>query len=220
MDKKELEELGICSYDHLQRAIEAGDQEKALQLLEEIKQGVEFYTLKRTRWIDLLFRFIQEKLGDEGVIEAQLRFDKELVRPYLVPEGVDPAKWSAEDKVRARARGWMFQHLMTKNMQIDEDEEKFTFRIPCNTAGPLKMTGKYAKTKEAVPSLGIEEGFPLYCVQSIITEVETLRQLGFPLWFSERKERGEDGCVLYIYKDTGKVPKEYFESLGFEKKER
>ena len=66
MDKAELKELGTCGFNRVQQAIEAGDKEKALSLLEEIARGVESLVNVRTSQIDLLLTYIADKLGDEA----------------------------------------------------------------------------------------------------------------------------------------------------------
>ena len=42
MDENELKSLGTCNFEKLRTAIKTGDTENALELLDEVMQGVEF----------------------------------------------------------------------------------------------------------------------------------------------------------------------------------
>lgn len=212
MNKKELKELGICSFERLRRAIEAGDKGKALALLDETAKGVEAFTNVRTSQIDLLLTFIADRLGDEAVYETQVMCWNKFVKPFL---GTDAVKWSPEEKLRKRCHVWAFAHAMTKNLEVEEDEEKFILRIPCNTGGWLKTRGGYGVTKKAYPWSRGREDYCLYCTGSAVGECITVQEFGVPMWIGDPQE--PPTCALYIYKDNKNIPEDYFKRVGAKK---
>jgi len=212
VDKAELKELGTCSFERVRQAIETGDKEKALALLEETARGVESFVNIRSSQTDLLLTYIADKLGDEAVYETQAMCWNKLVRPFM---GADAVKWSAEEKLRKRCYVWTFIHAMTKNIEVEEDEEKFTLRIPCNTGGWVKTRGGYGTTKKAYPWSRGQANFCIYCTGSATGEYLTVQEFGVPIWIGDPQE--PPACALYIYKDNKDIPEEYYERMGMKK---
>lgn len=166
------------------------------------------------KWTDLLLTYLADKLGDEAVHETSQMFYERFIRPVREVAAVN---MTPEERVRMRARGWAVGHCMTKNFEIEEDDQKFTFKIPCNTGCVLRATGRFGKTKGAYPWTRGESGFPLYCSMTATGELDTVKQLGAPLWIGAPQKSSDEGCVLYIVKDPKHIPEEYYRKLGLKK---
>lgn len=215
VNKTQLKEMGICSFERLRQAIEAGDKKKALALLDETAKGVDSFSNVRTGQIDLLLTYIADKLGDDAVYEVQELTYNKYVKPFL---GADAVKWSAEDKLKKRCYVWTFGHAMTRNIEIEEDKEKFTLRIPCNTGGWLKSAGDYGTVGKAYPWTRARKDYCLYCTGSAAGECITVEEYGVPVWIGDPQE--PPTCLLYIYKDNKDIPAEYFERVKTKKPAR
>ena len=69
MKPEDLEQLKIPIYDRVKDAIEKGDKNQALKLLDELKEHKEGFKQALLLWISDLLNFVGDKLGDEGIYE-------------------------------------------------------------------------------------------------------------------------------------------------------
>ncbi|HJX13112.1 MAG TPA: hypothetical protein VJ377_06235 [Dehalococcoidales bacterium] len=213
MDKQELKRLTVSVFEKLRENIKNGDKEKALELVDEIDRTKHDFDESYRQWLDLMLTYIADNLGEEALYEIHRENGERALWPRL---GwiFDPI--SIEEKVRKRAATWTHFH-MTNLDAIEEDDEKFTFRIQCDSGGSIRMWPKYGKTREAHPWSHGEEGFSYYCAHCpIVLEMMAIDKKGYPAWVSEPQPGGK--CIQYLYKDPRKVPDKYYKRLGKEKK--
>lgn len=212
MDKQELEELKVSIYEKLRKAIETGDKERALSLLDETIKNKHNLLGVYLAWDDLLLTYIADKLGEEAVHETMRIYDRRAVRPALQGAfGPIPI----EERVRKRT------YMMTSGYginydSIEEDEEKFTLRFKCPSGGRVRTWEEYGRTKKAYPWSWGEKGIAYYCTHCATSfEIMTIEQLGYPAWVITHEPDGV--CVQRLYKDPRSVPEEYYRRLGMEK---
>lgn len=213
MEKQGLEELKVSIYEKLRRAINEGDKEKALGLLEEIDRNRNEYRDIYLTWVDILLTYGADKLGEELVYETNRIFGERVIRPTF--EGT-LGSFSAEDRLRKRAYVWTSVHG-TNLDEIQEDDEKFIIRFKCPTGGSIRTREQFGKTKEAHPWSYGQEGFCYYCTHCPITlEIMPIEKFGYPAWVCLPQPEGR--CIQYLYKSLESVPEEYYKRVGMEKK--
>ena len=213
MDKKELKELTVSIFEKLRRQIKEGNTEKALELVNEIDSTKHDFDESYRQWIDLMLTYIGDNMGEEALYEIHRENGERALWPRL---GwiFDPI--SIEEKVRKRSRTWTHFH-MTNLEAIEEDDEKFIFKIKCDSGGSIRMWPQYGKTKEPHPWSHGEKDFSYYCAHCpIVLEMMAIERKGYPAWVSEPQPNGK--CIQYLYKDPAKVPEKYYKRLGLEKK--
>jgi len=214
MEKQKLEELKVSIYNKLRGAINDGDKEKALELLDEIDVNRIKYRNFFLPWIDMLLTYIADNLGEEAVYETMRKYDSMLIRPAF-KAALDP-KQSAEDRLKGRAYMWTSMHGINID-EIQEDEEKFILKFKCPTGGTVRTMEQYGKTKKGHSWSYGQEGFCYYCLHCpICFEKMTIEQLGYPAWVTLPQPDGR--CIQYLYKDPTSVPAEYYKRLGMVKK--
>ncbi len=213
MDKKELKELTVTIFDRLRQAIESGDKKKALELVEEIDRNKHDFNESYRVWIDLMLTYIADKLGEEAVYEIHRINGERALWPrfgYILDPKVSP-----EEKIRKRSYTWTHWH-MTPIVDIIEDEEKFTFKLKCDSGGSINQWPKHGQTKEAHPWSYGKKGMSYYCAHCpVVLEIMAIEKAGYPAWVSEPGPNGT--CIQYLYKDQTKVPEKYYERLGLKK---
>src|SRR5437588_537964 len=142
---EELEALSRPTMDRAIEAIDAGDLDAARRLCEEMKHEWRFLHDLMAGGMLGLISFVQEKLGDEGVAEAW-RYGNE--RGWKD----DVEKIEALDRkqiVYALAASWRAHSCSGTGpnpgaFEIEEDDEKFTFRMnPCGSGQRLWRNGAY-----------------------------------------------------------------------------
>lgn len=209
MEKQALQELGMSLYRKLRRAIEAGQNERALALLDEIDRNRVRYCNTLVGWIDMLLTTLANRVGEEAVHETHQLFDRRFVRPLFPGITEDPEK-----RLRTRAYVWTSSH--GTDVDIEEDDEKFVLRFRCPSGGNLRASGQFGKTQKAHPWSHGQQGMGYYCTHcSTIFEFERIEEFGYPDWLSFPQEGGR--CIQYLYKDPKRVPPEYYRRVGKDK---
>ena len=112
---------------------------------------------------------------------------------------------------------------------IEEDEEKFTFRMnPCGSGQRLWRRGMYegenayGVTQEAHDWSYGRAGFPLYCTHcTLMNELLPIKWYGMPLYPSDPPDDFDrDPCTWYWYKDPADIPARHWERYGLAKEAR
>ena len=213
MDKTEMDELRVCIYDKLRKAISKGRKKEALALLDEIDINRAAYRNVYLSWIDLLLTYIAEKLGEEAVYDTMRIFDGKMVRQTIAGAAGDI---DAEDRLRKRAHIWTSLHGGSID-SIEEDEEKFILKFKCPSGGAIRTKETYGKTRGAYPWTYGKKGFPYYCIHCPVSfDIMSIEQMGFPAWITLHEADG--WCTQYLYKDPTNVPEEYYERVGMKKR--
>ena len=213
MDKQELKDLTVSIFDKLRQNIKDGDKEKALKLVDEIDRQKHAFDESYREWIDLMLTYIGDNVGEDAVYEIHRKNGENTLLPML---GwiFDPT--SIEEKIRRRAATWTHFHMTTLDA-IEEDDEKFTFKIQCDSGGSIRQWPKYGKTKEGHPWSYGEKEFSYYCAHCpIVLEMMAIEKYGYPAWVSDPQPGGK--CFQYLYKNPEAVPEKYYKRLGMKKK--
>jgi len=212
MEKKESEELKVSIHKKLRRAINEGDKEKALTLLDEIEEVREKHDGLYLTWVDMLLTYIADKLGEETVYDFMRNFSGRVALPILEEE-FGPV--SIEDRVRHRAYMWNTFHGIDID-EIEEDEEKFIFKFKCPSGGRINTWEHCGRTEKAYPWSWGQKGLSYYCAHHSVLDIMAIEQFGYTAWVTMPQEEGR--CIQYVYKNPDAVPEEYYRSLGMEKK--
>lgn len=214
MDENELIELSVKEMDRLRDAVEKGDKDTALELIDRIKNNRIALVNLYVEWVDLLLTVIGKRLGDEAVYESMIEFGNRVYRAWLRPLN----ELSIEDLVRSRAYSWSAVHPYA-DFNIKEDEEKFIFTIECDTFGPLLKKRVYGKPKKARPWTYGREDVSYYCTHTpVCVEIQNIEEFGYPLYVVFPPKKPGDSCVWWFYKDRKAIPEEYYKRVGKEKK--
>jgi len=215
MDKQELKDLTVSIFDKLRQAIKTGDEKKALELVSEIDRQKHALDESYREWIDLMLTYIGDHCGEEAVYEIHRKNGENTLLPMF--ESYRKLT-NIEDKIRKRAVTWTDFHMSTIK-EIEEDDEKFTFKIRCDSGGNIRLWPKYGKTKEAHPWSHGEKDFCYYCAHCpIVLEIMCIEQTGYPAWISEPQPGGM--CHQYFYKDLDAIPEKYYKRVGMEKRKK
>ena len=214
MNKQELTELGLSSWDRLRLAVEKGDKKQALLLMENMhKNTIQIYG-HLTDTIDLLLSTLAHNEGEEEIYKIQRANSLRVVIPS--PAMKDFAGLNADDKLKKRVGHWTELHGVPAD--IEEDSEKYIIRVNCNTGSDLVNRGNYGKTKRPYTWSASQKGISYYCVHCTISfELLWTEQYGYPLWITFPPQKPGDKCTQYIFKDTKSIPEEYYRRLGLEK---
>jgi hypothetical protein len=220
---EELAELSRPTMDKAIEAIEAGDLERAKALCEEMKHEWRFLHDLMVHGVAALLTFIQQRLGEDAVREAQ---------------DVDEGFWKrAVEKIDATDRRAIVYALAATwrahsgsgtgpapgAFTISEDDEKVTFAMnPCGSGqrlwrtGAYRGEGAYGLTREPHDWSYGRKDFPIYCTHcTFMNESLPLRWIGRPLYPSHPPgDYDHDPCVWHWYKDPDAIPAEYYERYG------
>jgi len=188
MRKDELKEISTSIWDKVRDAIDKGDKEKAKTLLEEALQNVMQLRGILMDFIDELQIALAEKAGEEAIHETMRKICNAKMMPLF---GQKFPRLTTEERVRDRAFAWAVRHGVT--IGIEEDEEKFVFKLPCDTGGYLAAK-------------------PSHC--SLAGEVMAIEQVGYPFWVNFPPKKAGDLCVQWHYKDVKKAPEKFYRRAG------
>jgi hypothetical protein len=223
---EELAELSRPTMDKAIEALDAGDVDHARALCEEMRHEWRFLHDLMVNGVAGLLTFIQERLGEDAVREAQ-NGDQRFWRGAV--EQIDSTDRRAI--VYALAATWRAHSCSGTGpspgaFTITEDDEKVTFAMnPCGSGqrlwrnGAYQGEGAYGLTKEAHDWSYGRKDFPIYCTHcTFMNESLPLRWIGRPLYPSHPPgDYDHDPCVWHWYKDPDQIPAEYYERYGASK---
>jgi hypothetical protein len=209
MHEKELRELGISKWDKLRSAVERGDRDEALRLVDLLRDRTAKFSNANIEWIDVLLTTLAERLGEDVVYEM-MKAQNNRTRKYLW-KGVSVEEFHTEAGERLKTLCDILTAAHGVNIEISEDEEKFTIKFPCDTGTKLIAQGDYGKTKQKYPWSHNEEGFCYYCSHCVVSwEMAIIEAHGYPAWISLPPKKPGEQCSILIYKDPKAIPEEYY----------
>jgi hypothetical protein len=222
----ELEGLSRPTMDRAIEALDAGDIATARRLCADMRHEWRFLHDAMAEMILGLVTFVQRRCGEDALPDA---WEESLRRGWREDAGRILAR-DRRDVVQALAATWRAHSTSGVGPQpgaftIEEDDEKFTFRMhPCGSGQRLWQLGKY----DGEDAYGVTErahdwsfdraGFPLYCTHcAFLNELLPIKWYGLPLYPSEPPEDFDrDPCVWYWYKDPADIPRRYWARYGLE----
>jgi hypothetical protein len=226
-DPSELVELSRPTMDRAIEAIDRGDLEAAKRLCSAMKHEWRFlHDLMAENMLGLV-TFIQERFGEDQVGAA---WTDSLERGWRKDAG-QIAEHDRREIVKALAATWRAHSVSGTGehpgaFTIEEDEEKFTFRMnPCGSGQRLWRRGKYegpdgyGTTLEAHDWSFGRKDFPLYCTHcSFMNESLPIKWYGAPLYPADPPtDFDRDPCTWYWYKDPAAIPARHWERYGLQK---
>lgn len=213
MEKKELKELTVSVFERLRQAIKEGDKAKAVAMIKDIDKNKHDFDESYRIWIDLMLTYIADRLGEDALYEVH-RMNGELALWPRLGWILDP-EISPEEKIKRRAYTWTHWHGTTID-SIEEDEEKFTINVKCDSGGSMRMWPEYGKTRKAYPWSWGQKGLCYYCAHCpVVLEIMAIEKAGFPAWLCNPQPEGR--CIQYLYKDPARVPEKYYKRVGMKK---
>jgi hypothetical protein len=224
---EELELMSQPTMDRAIAAIEAGDNELALELCKGMRHEWRFLHDLMAESMLGLVTYIQRQQGDDGVAAA---WEESLKRGWKRDTG-SILERDRRDVVEALAATWRAHSTSGKGQNpgaftVSEDGEKFTFAMnPCGSGQRLWRNGAYegedayGVTEKAHDWSYGREGFPLYCTHcAFMNELLPIRWYGMPLYPSRPpQDFDHDPCVWYWYKRAEDIPEEYWRRYGMER---
>jgi len=219
----------LPTMDRAIQALEDGDLTRAKKLCEEMRHEWRFLHDLMAESMLGLITFIQEKFGEDEVGEA---WRSSLSRGWKR----DTAAIVERDRreiVEALAATWRAHSTSGTGphpgaFSVEEDDEKFTFRMnPCGSGQRLVLRGfyegpgAYGVTKEAHDWSYGRKDFPLYCTHcTFMNESLPIKWYGAPLYPSiPPTDYSRDPCTWFWYKDPNDIPATYWERYGEQKPE-
>jgi hypothetical protein len=229
-EQQELEEMARPTMDRAIEAIESGDLERAVELCRGMRHEWRFLHDLMAESMLGLVTYIQESFGEEHVADA---WRSGMERGWR-RDADEIVKRDRRGIVEALAATWRAHSTSgvgpsPGRFTIEEDEEKFTFRMnPCGSGQRLWRRGMYegenayGVTQEAHDWSYGREGFPLYCTHcTLMNELLPIKWYGMPLYPSDPPDDFDrDPCTWYWYKDPADIPARHWERYGLSKEAR
>jgi hypothetical protein len=214
MEKEELRQSSTSIWDRLRKAVSDGDKDKAPRLIDETYCNVMHLRGILMDFIDATMTALAEKVGEEAVYEVTRKICNETLMPLF---GEKLPRLDTESRIKDRINAWAVRHGV--NIDIDEDEDKYIFKIPCDTGGYLTAKPESGRTSRAYNWSSGEVGVGYYCLHCLVSaEFMAIEQHGYPFWITFPPKKAGERCVQYHYKNVKKVPEQYYHRVGKEKK--
>mgnify|MGYP000446623035 CR=1 FL=1 len=142
-------------------AVEAGDKEEALKQIEALHMLFKPLHDRYCEWINYLFTYIAENLGEEHVgIAMQGTFD--AVYGKLFAAGGKMPKRTPEQMISGMAQGHLVHH---SDIYVEEDDEKYVLYVKhCGSGSTVQKnyTDK-GRTSKGYPWSADTKGMCYYC---------------------------------------------------------
>lgn len=192
-------------------ALDAGDRRRAREVLEEHRDVHRAFHDVYVDTFAALLSAVQERYGSERLYEA-LRTTGEEFRG-------DFAKWARLGPEELLDSSVFLQLAHPDGeLEVEEDEDKYTIRQGCGTGGRLMAEGRFdgpdglARIPVANPASVGTPGLPTYCAHCTVwNSVLTYEHEGRPLWVIDHP-LGRS-CAIHIYKDPSRIPADYLARL-------
>jgi hypothetical protein len=224
---EQLETMVRPTMDRALEAIDAGDLDAARGLCEAMKSEWRYVHDMLAETILALITFVQEQLGEDAIPDAWGRY---MERSWRQDAGVI-RELDRRQMVSLLAGSWRAHSTSGTGphagaFTIEEDDEKFTFRMdPCGSGQRLVLMGKYegegayGRTERAHDWSFNTRGRPLYCTHcTLMNELLPIRWYGLPLYPTDPPEDyHRDPCTWYWYKDPADIPARFWERYGMQK---
>jgi hypothetical protein len=229
-DPDDLREMSRPTMDRAIEAIESGNYDDAVALCKAMRHEWRFLHDLMAEGVLGLISFIQERYGEDEVAEA---WQSSMERGWRR----DTAQIVERDRrevVEALAATWRAHSTSGVGPEpgaftIEEDDEKFTFRMnPCGSGQRMWRRGlyegenAYGVTRQAHDWSYGREGFPLYCTHcAFMNELLPIKWYGLPLYPSDPPDDYDrDPCTWYWYKRPADIPERHWARYGQTKEAR
>lgn len=193
-------------------ALDRGDLGAARDQIDRAERQARTLKDYSISWIADCLSFIAEQMGEDAVEAALRRFGDR----YLAPDEDSPDLWSIPAAVRAK----VVTRAMLANfgeVEVDEDDDKFTLRFRCGSGGWLIDEGAYegddalATLREPGPRTLGRDSLPVYCAHcSINNEIQAVEWRGTLTSIEHPPMAPGEPCVHEVYKHPDAVPDEAY----------
>lgn len=213
---EELKEMGMKTRDLIDKAIDDGELEKAKRLNHRMyAEWMSMHDFYRD-WLTALLTFIGRHYGDKVLYQA---YQESLNVPCKL-------LWDSYDKATGpRKRAEMMAMGLRghgQDIDIEEDEEKFTFVCrPCGSGGRQILAGAYEpptnmlRIQQSQPMTQGKTNVPVYCAHAYFMSASSILSTGVPYVLEEIGDNvGYEPCKIYVYKDPKNIPPEVLSRLG------
>ena len=214
---EQLAEMSKRTIDKALAAIDAGESQKAKELVEQMYDQFAHLHDGYMVWVTGLLTWIYDRHGAQGVEDAEREAHaKEAKLVFKPPESTD-FKYIVEMMANG-LQGHVHQH-----MTLEEDDEKVVMtNTPCGSGGRLIQMGGYepdvglGRITEPANLTFNTPDFPLYCVHCPLFNINAIDDNGDFLFINTPPGDGSQ-CRFIFYKDKKDIPEEYYKRLGREK---
>ncbi|MDR3364052.1 MAG: hypothetical protein LBS91_03780 [Clostridiales Family XIII bacterium] len=214
---EQLAEMAKRTIDKAFDAIDAGEPQKAKELVQLMYDQFVHLHDGYMVWIAGLLTWIYERHGAEGAFDAEREAHaKEAKLVFAPPEKTD-FQFIVE-KMSAELQGHVHQH-----MALAEDDEKVVLtNTPCGSGGRLIQMGGYdpevglARIAEPSDLTFNTPDYPIYCLHCPLFNRNAIDDMGDFLFINNPPGDGSS-CQFIFYKDKKDIPEEYYKRLGREK---
>jgi hypothetical protein len=217
--KEELDELGASTVTQLRKAINRGDREQALELVNELYDGFVGLHDGSMIWIAGLLSHIYRNYGGSNAVEAAER-EAHTIESRLAAAFKPGGKADLRSRLTNLLRG--IKGHVHQPMAITEDDEKVIVTVePCGSGGRLIAMGGYEpetgliRIAEPHSITWQKANFPIYCVHCPIMGALTLeRSNNFSFVKTFEETEAGSRCQYLFYKDPQAIPENYYTCIG------
>jgi hypothetical protein len=211
---EQLAEMAKRTIDKAFDAVDAGDAEKAKEMIQLMYDQFVHLHDGAMVWIAGLLTWIYERHGTEGVAEAEREAHAKEAKLVFFPPERNDFQFLVE-KMSAELQGHVHQC-----MTLEEDDEKVVLtNTPCGSGGRLIRMGGYepevglARIKEPSDVTFGTPDFPIYCLHCPIFNQNAIDDTGDFLFINNPPGDGTC-CKFLFYKDKKDIPEEYYHRIG------
>ncbi len=185
-------------------AIEAGNKEEALKQVEALHDLFKPLHDRYCEWINFLFTFIAENLGEDQVGVA-MKGTFNAVYGKLFAAGAKMPKRTAEQMISGMAQGHLVHH---SDIYVEEDDEKFVLYVKnCGSGSTVqKAYTDKGRTTKAYPWSGDKKGMCYYCAHEPCWMGAGFTDKEYMTYENQYDENGEPTgkcCTYVVKKDQG-----------------
>ncbi len=215
----ELKELGTRTRDLVDKAIDAGELDKAKRLNHRAyAEWLSMHDDLRD-WVTSLLSYVYEHYGIDALYEALKQSCTAWFKPAY--ENLEKIK-DFRQKVEALTMG-LRGHLQP--IEIEEDDDKVCLTMhPCGSGERLIRDGGYepplnfSKVRDPHFITFGQSDFPIYCTHTPMLEILQMEWGGDPRMVCEVPEDvKQGGCRFCIYKEPKSIPKRFYTRVGKKK---
>ena len=218
-----LIEPTVAIYNSLSLAMDQGDSTSALAAFDQYFFKVRALHDSMVELDSLIISAIEELHGQE-ITEKVLY---EAFTTCMFYEGL----WSAMSQMSpVEVAAFLADHLRAhfagpgSEGSVEWIEEKDRYRLrfmPCGSGGAMRQRAKRGISEGArpFPQATAQNWFRKnevsgYCSHCAINEMESVRRMGYPLFYTEFNPDPDKPCGWTVFKDPAQIPDEYFKRIG------
>jgi hypothetical protein len=216
--EQELEDMGTRTLDLVLEAIDAGDKQRAKDLVQRMYREFNYLHDGYMIWVTGLLTHIYKKHGIDAVEEAEREAHTIEAKVVFKP----PEKKDIRSRVEHLASG-LRGHLQPITIVEDDKTVRLTMQ-PCGSGERIIQKGGYkpevglAKVRDPHRITWGMEDFPIYCVHCPVMEaleMENTGNFGAVHIVSEPIYQG--ACQFVFYKNPADIPEEFYTRIGKKK---